>query len=173
MNKNNSDALILLDSDVIRHFIHGGMLDKLAGIFPERFVILDKVKNELCRSAKIKPFVEAFIRDYNIAEMTFPTDMTIIMEYAYLSRNFGEGESACMAVAKHLHHFIASSNLRDIERFCRDNNITYLTTMDILHKAFEDKYFTKAECDHFIKEVILNGSKLPYFTMEEYIRQRI
>jgi len=41
---------ILLDSDVVRHFINGNQLLMLTRIFPNRFVMPDKVKNELCRS---------------------------------------------------------------------------------------------------------------------------
>jgi hypothetical protein len=63
--------------------------------------------------------------------------MEIIIEYAYLNREFGIGESACMAVAKHQKKFIASSNLKDISKFCDANNITYLTTMDILKQAMD------------------------------------
>lgn len=171
MSKSNVDPLILLDADVIRHFIHAGMLGRLAGIFPGRFVVLDKVKNEL-RSTKIKPLVEAFIKNDKIVEMTFPTDMKIIMEYAYLCRDFGEGESACMAVAKHQRQFIASSNLKDIAKFCHEHQITYFTTMDLLQVALNNQYFTKAECNQFIKDVISKGSKLPHPTMDEFIQRK-
>ena len=173
MNKSNAGPLILLDSDVIRHFISGGHLDDLPSIYAGRLIILDKVKKEICRSASIRPVVEAFIKNHNIPVMPFPTDMNIMIEYAYLHRDFGEGESACMAVAKHQNKFIASSNLRDIKEFCTKNAITYLTTMDILDQGLNDGHFTIAQCDQFINNVLTKGSKLPFATMGEYHKSKI
>ena len=168
----NSDPLILLDSDVIRHFISGNQLNKLSAIYPSRFAILDKVKNELCRSQNLKPIVESFISTSKIIEIPFPTDMTIIIEYAYLCRSFGEGESACMAVAKHQQKFIASSNLKDIGKFCQDHKITYLTTMDILDQAFKDLLLTKSECNQFVKDVLAKGSKLPFTSFDLFLQHK-
>jgi hypothetical protein len=99
----------------------------------------------------------------------FPTERKIIMEYAKLTRQFGEGESACMAVAFFQKQYIASSNLKDISAYCKLNGITYLTTMDILLKAFENSIFTKSECDTFITAVKAKGSILPCNTLDEYV----
>ncbi|MCX2453638.1 hypothetical protein OQX61_20370 [Pedobacter sp. PLR] len=173
MSMSNAAPLILLDSDVIRHFISGGLLENLPAIYAGRFIILDKVKKEICRSSSIRPIVELFIQNHNIHVMPFPTDMNIIMEYAYLHREFGEGESACMAVAKHQNKFIASSNLKDIEKFCTKNCITYLTTMDILDQGLKDGHFNKGQCDQFIFDVLAKGSKLPFGTMDEYHKSKL
>ncbi|RYE37428.1 MAG: hypothetical protein EOP48_28740 [Sphingobacteriales bacterium] len=161
MSKNSSEP-ILLDSDVVRHFLNGNQLDKLALIYPRRLVLLDKVKKELCLSKSLVNPVNDFITNHNIIELAFPADQTIIMEYAYLRRDFGEGESACMAVAKYQKQFIASSNLKDIKAFCVKNNITYLTTVDILWNAYEIKVMSESECEAFLKDVLASGSKLPF-----------
>ncbi len=160
--------MILLDSDVIRHFIYGGKLDKLASIFPGKFMILDKVRQEICRSASLKPVVEGFIASQHIPVMSFPKDQAIIMEYAYLCREFGVGESACMAVARHQKQFIASSNLKDIRKFCDEYGITYLTTMDILGQALDDKIMSANECNQFITDVLAKGSKLPFTNIADF-----
>ena len=169
MSRNNSEPKILLDSDVVRHFINGNQLLMLTRIFPNRFVMLDKVKNELCRSKSIVTQVNNFITMTKVPVIPFPTDRAIIIEYAQLIRQFGEGESACMSVALHQKQFIASSNLRDISAYCKLHGITYLTTMDILLEAFHKGVFTKVECDTFITDVKLKGSILPCNTLDEYI----
>ena len=102
----------------------------------------------------------------------FPQQFEIIKEYAFLSKKFGEGESACMAVAKHQKQFIASSNLKDISAFCKENGITYLTTMDILLEAFTNKMFDKKECDEFIASVKAKGSILPCSTLDEFVKMK-
>lgn len=173
MSKNNRLPLILLDSDVIRHFINGNFLHLLESIYSGRFVILDKVKQEICRSSSLRAIVEDFINDHNIPVMPFPKDMAIIVEYAYLNRDFGVGESACMAVARHQQQYIASSNLKDIGKFCEKHGITYLTTMDILEQALKDAIMTKVECDQFITSVLAKGSKLPFTTMDKFIKSKL
>lgn len=42
-----SEPNILLDSDVVRHFLNGNCIHKLPAIW---FVLLDKIKNELLSS---------------------------------------------------------------------------------------------------------------------------
>lgn len=172
MSQSNTAPLILLDSDVIRHFISGNQLHRLASIYPNRFVILDKVKVEICRSKQLKSIVEDFIKQHKISVIPFPKDMAIIIEYAYLRKEFGDGESACMAVAKHQNKFIASSNLKDISKFCQTHGITYLTTMDILEQAYLDGILSQTACNQFITDVLDKGSKLPYKNLEGYLKSK-
>lgn len=172
MSRNSNESKILLDSDIVRHFINGNQILVLAGIFPNRFVMLDKVKDELCRSRGIVLQINNFLSMTKVPVIPFPTDRAIIREYALLSRQFGEGESACMAVARHQKQFIASSNLRDISAYCKIHGITYLTTMDILLEAFNKGILTKAQCDTFIHDVKSNGSKLPCNTLDEFIASK-
>ncbi len=168
MSKSNAVTKILLDSDVVRHFIKGGQILFLAKIFPNRFVMLDKVKNELLKSKHIETQVNNFLTMSRVDVIPFPIDRAIMMEYAALTKQFGEGESACMAVARHQKQFIASSNLKDISTYCKTHGITYITTMDILIEAYEKGIFTKEVCDTFIQEVKAKGSKLPCNTLDEY-----
>lgn len=170
MSKNNVLPSILLDSDVIRHFIAGGRLLQLTSIFPGRFVMLEKVKSELCRSKSLELQVNNLLTFTKIPVIPFPTDINVIREYAQLIKKFGEGESACMAVAKYSKQYIASSNLKDIKAYCIQNSITYLTTMDILVEAFLKKIMTEAECDQFIHDVLAKGSKLPCKSLQEYLK---
>lgn len=168
----SSEPSILLDADVVRHFINGGKIHQLSSIYPKRFVMLDKVKNELCRSKSLEATVNNFLTMTKVPIVPFPSQIEVIKEYALLTKQFGEGESACMAVAKYQKQFIASSNLKDINAFCKANGITYLTTMDILLHAFNTKLFTKKECDEFITNVKAKGSILPCNTLDEFIKMK-
>jgi hypothetical protein len=164
----NKEPQILLDADVIRHFLSGRQLSKLTSIFPDRFVILDKVKNELCRSQRLVKDITGFIDDNNIPVVALPTNLDIIREYSVLKKSYGEGESACMAVARFDNKYIASSNLKDIKTYCETNSITYYTTMDLLVKAVDSEILTEAEADYFIYNVKTSGSKLPCNSIAEY-----
>ncbi len=104
--------------------------------------------------------------------MPFPKELNIIKEYALLKKSFGDGESACMAVAKFQKEYIASSNLKDIKAYCEVNSIVYMTTMDILLEALEKGIMSEIECNKFIIDVKAKGSKLPVNTMAEYNKMR-
>ncbi len=170
MTGQQASNIILLDADVIRHFLKGSKILLLPKILSDQLVILDVVKNELCRSKQLDGPVNNFINYFKIEVRPFPSDSSIIKEYAYLRKSFGDGESACMAYAKNYNCCIASSNLTDIKYYCTCNNIQYLTTMDILVKAFQKGIMTEGECDLFIAEVKKKGSKLPANYIKEYIK---
>ena len=116
-----------------------------------------------------KEIIDNFL-NFGIATiMQFPSNNQIKKEYAMLRRKFGNGESACMAVARFNDNVLASSNLKDIKEYCTTYNIEYLTTMDFLVEAFNADIFDEATCDLFIYDVKSKGSKLPCNTIKEYL----
>ncbi|MFZ6008742.1 MAG: hypothetical protein ACOYXT_00220 [Bacteroidota bacterium] len=161
---------ILLDSDVVRHYLKGGQILLLPKLYQNRLVMLDVVQTELCRSKELKTQIEGFIQYSKIKQVSFPSDGHIVTEYARLRQaSFGEGESACMAYARHNPHIIASSNLKDIKLYCERNGIQYLTTMDILHEAYTKGELDEGQCDYFIHEVLRQKSILPCTNMKDFI----
>ncbi len=171
MSKKN-EPNILLDADVFRHFLNGNRIHQLSVIFPNRFVMLDKVKYELCRSKGLVTHVTHFLTMFKIPVLSFPTKGEIIKEYAMLIKKFGEGESACMAVARFENEFIASSNLKDIKVYCTQYGIKYYTTMDLLIEAMNKKIMIEEECNQFIADVKAKGSRLPCNTIKEYLEMK-
>lgn len=163
---------ILIDSDVISHFISGGMLGLISDIFPtNKILLLDKVYAELERYHKRKPLIDKMISKGAFILFPFPEDDPDIMkEYAYIMKSLfkGNGESACMAVARFRNEIIASSNLKDIRQYCDLHTIDYLTTMDFLCSALQKGLIKHKECDDFISRVIRAGSKLPVIRMKDY-----
>lgn len=129
---------------------------------------MGKVKQELIKRKSETLGIEHFLAWCKIPIEPIPQDINILKEYAILSKLRGEGESACMAVARFRKEYIASSNLRDIKNYCELHHIVYYTTLDILEVAIEEAVMTEKECNNFISEVKRKGSKLPCNTMEEY-----
>ena len=165
-----TEKLILLDADVISHFISGGQFAHLPGIFKNKKVLLDVVATELRASRKFKTYIDNVIGSGFIQEINFHGNKQVIMEYARLIKTFGKGESACMAYCKFNKDILASSNLKDITIYCEENEITYLTTMDFLADALKEKQLTEHECNDFIRNVKAVGSKLPVNTIAEYLK---
>lgn len=81
----------------------------------------------------------------------------------------GDGECACMAMARYGQETIASSNFRDVAPYCDANDIEYIGVMDILQIAINKGYWTDEQCDQFIIDAIKeNNARFPVDRMEEY-----
>jgi hypothetical protein len=89
-------------------------------------------------------------------------------EFIALQKQYGLGESASMAYCKYNNNVLASSNLKDIEKYCEMNKITYFTTMDFLYQAMTTGVMTEEECDSFIAKVTSMNSKLPVVCMKDF-----
>ncbi|WP_157482552.1 hypothetical protein [Geofilum rubicundum] len=163
----NTEKKIIVDADVIIHFSKGEQLFLLPQIFPNRLCILKDVFLEVFKGV-LRTEIEKLLQMNFLEEIDFSSDIDVIKEYAKLKKMFGPGESACMAYCKFHQDVLASSNLKDIKQYCKDNGITYLTTMDFLNAAFEKQLLNENECDYFIFNVLSRGSKLPFKTLADY-----
>lgn len=166
-----SEKIILIDADVVSHFITGGAIIQLPSIFPYKIKVLDKVYAELSRFPKKKTEIDNLINFKLLEILPFPEENEIIKrEYLYIKKIMfkGDGESACLAVVRNTKDILASSNLKDIASYCKMHSIEYLTTMDFLCEAKKEGILSEADCDSFIAKVKAAGSKLPVNKMAEY-----
>jgi predicted nucleic acid-binding protein len=163
--------IILIDADVVSHFIKAGEIYSIKNIFPNEIKILDKVYKELEKHAGKKVQIDNLINQNIIEIYQFPEgNQDIKKEYFYIKNKLfkGEGESACLAVVRYTNNIIASSNLKDIKHYCTMHSIDYLTTMDFLCEALKIGLFDVNRCNAFITAVLSRGSILPVTKMEEY-----
>ena len=163
---------IVLDSDVIIHFIKGDCSTLLFDIFPEyQYLILDVVYDELSKNTQTRTVIDniaKFMPD-KLQKIQFRPAGVMMREYAQLLRtSLGRGESACMIYCYDNKDVLGSSNLRDIKEYCASHDITYLTTLDFLYYAYVRQKMTKEECDEFIQKVVRKGSKLPDVDISKY-----
>ena len=165
---------IVLDADVIIHFVKGGQFSLLLDIFPEyQYIILDVVYDEVTVNKATKTQIDNTLKflSARIANVTFAPKGKSRLEYARLRSTLllGKGESACMVYCRDNQDVLGSSNLKDIKEYCSQNQITYLTTLDFLYYAYIRKKMSKVEIDAFIKDVRAKGSKLPDADIEKYV----
>ena len=162
---------IVLDADVIIHFMKGECLNVLLDIFPEyEYLILDVVYLELSKNKETKKYIDRHLDVFSkkIRKVTFSPIGDSQRDYFKLTRTLGKGECACMIYCKDNRNVLGSSNLLDIKSYCEKYQVTYLTTLDFLYYAFVKKVMTGTECNEFIQTVIEKGSKLPYVNIEKY-----
>jgi hypothetical protein len=166
-----ASRIILIDADVVSHFITGGAIPYLSRIFPNEIRVLDKVYAELQRFPGKKREVDNLIHSGQMQLMPFPDEKVDMRnEYLHIKKLMfkGDGEAACMAVVRYSKDILASSNLKDIASYCKMHSIDYLTTMDFLCEAIKRGILEEAECDEFIRKVKAAKSKLPVNSMKEF-----
>ena len=163
---------IVLDSDVLIHFIKADSVTLLLNIFPEySYIILDVVYDELKKHNETRTVIDNICRFFaeRIASEKFAPKGLMLREYARLQSKLGKGESACMVYCLEHQDVLGSSNLRDIKDYCAANNITYLATLDFLYYAFIRGKMSADECNAFIATVNAKGSKLPQIDIQTYV----
>ena len=165
-NSESTHKIILLDCDIISHFIANSSINDLPQILsPHACVVLDYVYSEVAARPKRLAFLHPLIVSGCIKVMDFPENVDINREFARIKSNkpiIGDGERACMAVSRYTHNVVASSNFKDIAPYCTEHNILYLGTLDILSVAVTIGIYNEKECDDFIKNAIkYNKARFP------------
>lgn len=165
---------IVLDADVIIHFVKARQFSLLLDIFPEyQYLILDVVYDEVTVNRVTKIQIDNTLKFFasRIVNVKFDPKGESRFEYARLRNKLllGKEESACMVYCRDNKDVLGSSNLKDIKEYCASNQITYLTTIDFLYYAFIKKKMTKEYIATFIAAVVAKGSKLPSVDIEKYI----
>jgi predicted nucleic acid-binding protein len=168
----NGEPPILLDCDVVIHFLKGGKIMELPQIFPSRFVMLDKVKAELHKRDSNVLAIGAFLAGAGVPVIPMPSCAETLKEYLALKKIMDDGEAACLAVAKCSKQYVASSNITQISDYCNLHGIKIYTTMDLLVEAVAKGVMTEAEADVFITEVKNKRSRLPCNTLAEYRKMK-
>jgi hypothetical protein len=182
---------IVLDADVIIHFMEANYFSILPDIFPEYESLFDSVFSKASIAVLSKYSTPQKVKNANLRKLTdllmessnghfgewkahqlkkefFSPKRESMKEFFLLQRTLGKGESACMIYCRDNRDVLGSSNLKDIKEYCSKNNITYLTTLDFLYYAYCRKKMTEQECKEFMQEVNNAGSKLPIIDITQY-----
>ena len=169
-----SRVKIVLDADVVIDFIDGKRLIDLPRFLPSYdFVLLDIVYNEeLSKNPVTKNYIDRLtgcVKGHKgISIIEWKPDNETLKIYAHLNQTKGKGESACIAYCQTHNDVVASSNLKDIEIYCQENNITYLTFLDLVWYAWKNKVLTLKECNECIQEAAKAGNKIPNVDISKY-----
>jgi hypothetical protein len=163
---------IVIDADVIIHFMKGDSLTLLPKIYPQyKFVILDELLNkELRNNQSTRLYLDnIFIHFPNLISIEkWVPNYEMIKELSKLTTKYGYGESLSLVYCKFHNDVIASSNITEITNYCEENDIQYITTMDFIWQAFKIQLISEDECNSFLQKVIDKKSKLPCRKITDY-----
>ena len=89
---------IVLDADVIIHFMEADCFSLLPDIFPEyEYLILDVVYSEVSKNSRTSDFIDNYLRFFpTLRKEVFAPQGDSRKEFFSLQRTLGKGESACM-----------------------------------------------------------------------------
>ena len=169
---------ILLDADVISHFMASGEQDLLCNVFSkDLLMIVDQVYTEAsyCPWDSLrKEKLDFWIQKNQVFRLSFPQDLSsqVVDEYFRLKADnprLGKGERACLSIARYHNDVIASSNFRDVASYCSVHNIVYLGFLDILWIAVKTNLLTDDAANIIIGNASqINGARFPVDNMADY-----
>lgn len=168
---------ILVDTDVISHFIATGNIDHLSEIFrPHTLLIVENVYKEATHhpgEIDRKQKIDDWIKRCKITRISFPQfNENVRKEFYRIKKEsplLGDGERACMSIARFGQEVVASSNFRDVAPYCEANGIEYVGTLDILVIAMQKGIYTAEDCNKFITDAQgLNEAKFPVNDINMY-----
>lgn len=152
----NSKVLILVDADVIIHLYKADKISLLNDLYQSRVRIIDIVLSELLSNLTINKVVENLFRFKQIEEIKFPQSLYI--EFNKIKDIVkGKGERATLIYCKHNYDIIASSNTKDIVPYCKENSMSFITTLDIFTIAIERKLMNETEANLCISKITKNN----------------
>lgn len=120
------NKVILVDADVISHFMATGYIDRLTEILqPHAVMIVENVYKEASyhpTEPDRKRKVDKWMEHCKVCKIAFPyANENIRREFFRLKKEnpmLGDGERACMSMARFGQEVIASSNFRDVAPYC-------------------------------------------------------
>lgn len=164
------NKVILVDADVISYFMATGYIDRLTEILqPHAVMIVENVYKEASyhpTEPDRKRMVDKWMERCKVCKIAFPyANENVRREFFRLKKEnpmLGDGERACMSMARFGQEVIASSNFRDVAPYCDENGIEYIGTLDVLTIAMNKGIFTSDECNRFMAEAkAKNKAKFP------------
>ena len=171
------NKVILVDADVISHFMATGYIDRLTEILqPHAVMIVENVYKEASyhpTEPDRKRKVDKWMEHCKVCKIAFPyANENIRREFFRLKKEnpmLGDGERACMSMARFGQEVIASSNFRDVAPYCDENGIEYIGTLDILTIAMNKGIFTSKECNQFVMDAkAKNKARFPVEDITDY-----
>lgn len=175
------NKVILIDADVISHFIATNRIDMLTVILaPHAVYVVDNVYKEATwhpTDSQRKAKVDAWMTRCKVTHIGFPYMNEHIKKEFYRLKKasplLGEGERACLSIARFGHEVVASSNFRDVASYCDAFGIEYIGTLDILAIAIRKGIYTAEDCNCFIADAInLNKARFPVTDITHYVPTR-
>ncbi|GAB4374001.1 MAG: hypothetical protein Kow00128_23880 [Deltaproteobacteria bacterium] len=169
MHEPFGERVVLTDANILINFLHLDRLDLLGNLPGHEFLVPDHVVEEICDPVQ-RERLQAADRSGFLAVFSI-TDLEEIESFARFRRILGQGESACLAVAKCRGFFIASDETRTFRRVAAETvgAERILTTPDLLVLAIRAGLSTVEEADGWKAVLEANRFKMRFSSFREVL----
>lgn len=150
--------VVFTDANILINLIHLNRLDLLGALPGHEFIVPEPVVNELTIEEQRDVFDDAVGRGYLVTEVL--TDIEELTDFAEFRLIMGDGEAACLAMAKKRGAIIATSDRR--RRFVRAVREELgagrlLNMIGLVLLAIQEGLLTVEEADHY--KTVLEGHR--------------
>lgn len=167
---------IFFDSDCLSAFLWVGNQSILAALYPGKIFIPESVYMELsnpcvkhlkCRIDMLLNSGYASIQSIEVGSPAY----SIFQELTSSAdqKQIGNGEAACIALAKTKNGIIASNNLMDVDSYVRRYSLKHITTGDILCEALARGIITEEQGNDIWWKMLSKRRKLGAESFTEYL----
>lgn len=167
---------IIYDTDCLSCFLivnQEGLLQKLFN----KIIIPKQVYDEFQKSNidKIIRNLKKLINDKFIEIYDFEINSPEHLMYMGLKKGnltdkkLGKGESAALAITSMQEGILASNNTKDVITVVKEWNLSWITTGDILIKAYEKNLITEEKGNYIWVDMINKNRFLPAESFSEYL----
>ena len=170
---------LFFDNDCIAAFLWINGQSLLTQMYPGRIVIPKPVYDELSvpgvphlknRVDQMIAAGEAVIRSIETNTPTYDMYYSMTQDPTEGHRIIGNGEAACLALAKQENGIIASNNLRDISRYIQELSLKHITTGEIMVEAYKRGIITEDQGNSLWNDMLRKRRKLGASSFSEFLK---
>ena len=166
------------DNDCIAAFLWINEQSLLAQLYPGRIIIPKPVYDELSfpgvthlkkRIDQMISSGQAEIRYIDAGSPTYDMYYAMTQEPENGHKIIGDGEAACLALAKSENGIVASNNLKDISTYIKELSLAHITTGEILVEALHRGLITEEQGNTLWAEMLKKRRKLGASSFSEFL----
>lgn len=170
---------LFFDDDCIAAFLWVGKQSILAQMYPGRIVIPRPVYDEFSAPGvqHLRDKIDLMIQRGQAMLWSISTDSETYSLYFQMTQEPGEGrkiigngEAACLALAKEEKGIIASNNLRDICDYINEFGLQHITTGDIMVEAYRAGLISEKQGNIIWSKMLEKRRKIGANSFTEYLQ---
>ena len=164
---------IYFDADTLITFISVNQENLLFQLLGKRVCVPNQVFNELSLDNLSSSVIEKLIKAKKIRKVSLESDEETSLYYELRfgrkgSKRIGDGETACLILAKTRSGYLASSNYADIASYVKAFGLENYSAARLLALCQEDNILTQDECSRIWRDFMARGRKMPFENYDQY-----
>lgn len=169
--------MLFFDSDCISAFLWVKGQNLITQLYSKKIVIPKQSYNEISAVPHLKKAINTMIVNEDAIIYDMLTDTAEYQLYVDLitgaegHKAIGDGEAACIALAKEKNGIIASNNLKDIDYLVSSFSLNHITTGGILVEAYEKGMITENEGNKIWADMLNKRRKIGANSFSEYLEK--